>query len=320
MLFLGIDVGGTKIEACAVELGRKVAAGSFCEPNTLKVQFRERTTTNRHAGAPAILDKIENLIVTACAASATPINRFDGIGISLPGPVDPTNEILTNSNTKALTGLAISHELRRRLDYRKPVVSANDANCFAVAESTVAEGLEPGQFSLGIILGSGVGGGICYDRRMIPGKRGGAGEFGHTTLVSGGHACHCGRYGCAEQYLSGPGLEAAFACRTYSQIEGRPGAREIFELAENGDPHAIAVVGSYCDQLAEFLTGLTNTFEPQLIVLGGGMSNQKRIYDGLEDRIQAAGYTGEKTTSVRQHVLGDSAGVFGAVLLAHWSN
>ena len=173
------------------------------------------------------------------------------------------------------------------------------------------------QVSIGIILGTGCGGGVITYGNLLRGSHGGAGEIGHSELYTNGHSCYCGHRGCAEQYLSGPALEAHFARRIYSQIEKRPGAKEIFDLFSQKDPIAIAVVNSYLQDLSKFLGNLSNLFAPDYFVLGGGLSLQPAISEFFKENKPLNLFISDEFSPVYQHKLGDSAGVIGAALLAY---
>jgi fructokinase len=171
------------------------------------------------------------------------------------------------------------------------------------------------QVSIGLILGSGFGGGVIVNGRAVTGRRGGAGEVGHMTLYADGYPCYCGRAGCAEQYLCGPALEAALNNRIYSQIEKRPSAAEIFKLYQAQDPIALAVVKRYKRDLAYFLGSLTCFLDPHYFVFGGGLSLQDVIYENLEVKIGENTYLPHDSIPVYKHKIGDSAGAIGAALV-----
>ncbi len=329
MYFIGFDVGGTKIEAALMNLiepenstGIKVQLGNG-KFRVLRVLDRQRVPTERQLGYESICKKMATLAVELCKKSNLPLTQLTGIGIALPGSVDPSTNVMLSGNTLALVGKHLSEDLCHFMQIKLPVRIENDANCFALAEALAGAGVELAnkqgrdiyeQTGVGIILGTGCGGGVVIRGKTFVGRRGGAGEVGHSILQSGGFPCYCGRNGCAEQYLSGPALEAAFQARTYSQISGQVSSKGIFELYQNKDPMAVAVIRQYKRHLSDFLSNLTNLFDPDYFVLGGGMSLQSTIYEGLSEEIARKSFL-QTEVPVLKHALGDSAGVVGAGLL-----
>lgn len=329
MKFLGIDIGGTKIEVALVSFSGRSGTGSFragfgTPPLFGQIVAQRRAPTHRIYGYENAVCTIEDLSLAICRDQAMGINDINGIGISLPGTVHPGSRQMLMGNTAMFIGKDIVSDIRTKLKTDKPVACDNDANCFAYAEAMCGAGVayqtDTGvsglaQTAIGVILGTGVGGGIVINGSVARGKYGGAGEIGHTELFTHGHPCYCGRNGCAEQYLSGPAMEAAFSNRLYSQIPKRPSTAEIFALAEKLDPIAIAVVKQYQRHLAKFLANLTRIFDPHYFVLGGGMSNPPVILDGLAGRIHDTAFVPRSDPRVYRHCLGDSAGVIGCVLM-----
>lgn len=330
MYFIGLDVGGTKVEAMLFEVGEKKNSngafeiqksnGNRCYGHLLS---KKRIPTERHSGYSHVVDKISTLVKDLCAEKKLNLTQLAGIGLSVPGPVDPRSGVINMSNSMIMSNRNLATDLKQKLSLTCPMTAENDANCFALAEALCGAGLEYNsetgipvaqQTAVGIILGSGCGGGIILGGKMLTGKRGGGGEVGHLTLYSEGHPCYCGRRGCAEQYLCGPALEAALNTRLYSQIEKRPTAQEIFELYQAQDPVAIAVVKQYRHDLAKFLGTLACVLDPHYFVLGGGLSLQSAIYEGLEAKLAEHTYLSTSSAKVYQHKIGDSAGALGAVL------
>jgi fructokinase len=235
---------------------------------------------------------------------------------------------MLNGNTMVLIGRDLVGDIRRKanLPEKVPMRAENDANCFALAEALCGAGLMHAKKSgipvhahvaVGIILGTGCGGGIVIQGRTVQGARGGGGELGHTILYKDGHQCYCGQSGCAEQYLSGPALESLMATRHYSQLGAAPlSAKEIFEKAQAGDPAALAVLKRYRNDLGRFLGSLTSIFDPHYFVLGGGLSLQPAVYENLSATLANHTFLPDSQVPVYQHQLGDSAGGLGAALLA----
>jgi len=334
MYLIGFDIGGTKVEAMLIYIGNlksNISAISSFEFQKSTgdivpgfVLYKKRVATERHHGYEQLIDKMAILTKEICAEKNVELEKLSGIGLSVPGPVDPKTELVTSSNTMILVGHNLHSDLSKKLGLSCPIISENDANCFALAESLCGAGLEyfkktgipvNKQVAIGLILGSGFGGGIIVNGKVVTGRRGGAGEVGHMTLYPGGYPCYCGRAGCAEQYLCGPALESALNNRIYSQIEKRPSAAQIFELYKAQDPIALAVVKRYKSDLALFLGSLTCSLDPHYFVFGGGLSLQDIIYDGLEKKVGENTYLPEQPIPIYKHKIGDSAGAIGAALV-----
>ena len=331
---IGIDVGGTKTECVLFSLlengqtGHGVECLNLSLPDggnaTAAILVRERIATQRTLPYPTLVEHIKDLIESVLKKGNINIQDILGIGIGLPGTIDPATQIMLNGNTKVFIGQNLAQDLKTALKASPKILIENDANLFALAEVLGGAGKLytqetkiPGsdQIGIGIILGTGVGGGIVVRSQIVQGRHGGGGEIGHTNLINHGHPCYCGHAGCAEQYLSGPGIEAAFNQRLYSQIEKRPNAREIFELAEKKEPLAVAVVEQYKQYLTAFLAKLSNIFDPDYFVFGGGLSKQDLIYQGLEEALGKSTYVPQTKPRIYKHCLGDSAGVVGAAML-----
>lgn len=327
MLLVGVDLGGTKVEACFLEVSRAskgVESLKAClhgETVHLTPLVRRRRPTERIKGYKHIVGVISQLLSELVEEQGVALSELRGVGIGVPGVVDPQTGVFLKGNTTALIGKRLAYDVAGHLNYdANRFVLANDANCFTLAESLLGQhglGDESRGGVLGLILGTGVGGGY-WCGELLSGTRGAALEVGHTLLVEGGHPCYCGRLGCAEQYLSGPALEASFASRLYSQLDHRPGAAQIFSLADEGEPLALAQVTDYQRRLGSFIANLCQVLDPALVVLGGGVSLQSRIYKGIESLIASQTFLG-LAPLVRQHRLGDSSGVLGAALLPLFS-
>lgn len=334
MFCIGFDIGGTKIEATLFAIQAEKAANAKktfeLEISKQKVVVStlasQRVATERHLGYPHILKSMAQLVRDVCQQTSIDVSQLGCLGLALPGSVHPQTQMMINGNTMAFVGKPVASDLSQALSIKAPVVCSNDANCFALAEAMCGAGplharksgvaIER-QTAVGIILGTGTGGGLVIGAKMLEGRRGGAAEFGHSILFAeGGHPCYCGRSGCAEQYLSGPGLEAAFASRRYSQVTGFPTSAEIFEMAAHLDPVAIAVVEQYRRHLGLFLGQLTTILDPDYFVLGGGVSRQDAIYVGLSQLVAAQTFLPEPLIPVYKHEVGDSAGALGAALHA----
>jgi fructokinase len=295
-LRIGIDLGGTKIEAVALDEGREIA--------------RVRTETPRDDYDGTIV-AIASLVDQLDPAGSTPI------GIGIPGTVSASTGLVKNANSTWLIGRRFLHDLE--IAVRRPVRAANDANCFAMSEAT--DGAARGcAVVFGVIAGTGVGGGIVVHGRIVTGVNGIAGEWGHNPLPwpdadeTRGPACYCGKRGCIETFLSGPGLAADHerACGVTMP------APEIVDRARRGDATAEATLRRYERRMARALASVINVLDPDIIVLGGGMSNIDRLYANVpaiwDEFVFAAGGDVVRTKLVRARH-GDSSGVRGAAWL-----
>jgi fructokinase len=258
---IGIDLGGTKIEGIALGGSVEVA--------------RLRIDTPRH-DYDATLDAVAGLV----AALETRAGARGSVGIGIPGTLSPATGLVKNANSIWLIGRPLRADLERRLE--RPVRVANDANCFAVSEA--ADGAAAGAAVVfGVIVGTGTGAGVVVRREILVGPNAIAGEWGHNPLpwAEGderpGPPCYCGQRGCIETFLSGPALEAEYEWRSAR----RRTAREIVDAAAAGDAEAIATLDRYESRMARALASVINVLDPDVIVLGGGMSNIERLYDNV---------------------------------------
>ncbi len=297
----GIDLGGTKIEGVVIE--------SAQQPNVLA---RLRVPTEQDGGYEHIIGQIKKLIGMLEAASGLKASR---IGIGTPGTIDPPTQLMKNCNTTALNHQPLHRDLEAALGM--PVFMANDANCFAVAEArfgVVKRKYPNAKVVFGVILGTGVGGGVVINGKVINGLQGIAGEWGHNFLHESGGMCYCGRIGCVETVISGPALERYYAGLSGASVK----LAEIVSRSHEGeDPAAAQTLNRLIEYWGKAIAYVINILDPDAVVIGGGVGNIDLLYspEGIE--------------SVRQHVfnprldtpflkpeLGDSAGVFGAALLA----
>lgn len=299
-LRIGIDLGGTKIEAAA--LGAN---------GTELVRRRVPTPP----GYEASLEAITTLVADVEQQAA----RTGTVGIGIPGIVVPETGLVKNANSVWLNGQPLKRDLEERLGRQVRVM--NDADCFALSEATDGAGAGE-QVVFGVIIGTGVGGGIVVAGQALPGANLIAGEWGHNPLPwmdaeeYPGPSCYCGRMGCIEMWVSGPGFERDHARRAGANIS----AAEIVRSAAAGEPIASMSLSLYCDRLGRSLASLVNVLDPNVIVLGGGMSNvpdlPKRVAEIIPRYILAAGVTSSKlATRVVCAKHGDSSGVRGAARL-----
>ena len=292
MAVIGLDVGGTKIEIALIKDNQII--------------LQKRTPTERHKGYEHIISNITGLIKAALDETKMGLEQFKGIGIGLPGSVDPKTMSMINGNTQAFIDQDLIGDLKRSLNSNIDIFCANDANCFALAESVLGVGKNYSNdaIGVGIIIGTGCGSGITIGRKIFGGSRGGAGEAGHTTLHENGRDCYCGKNGCAELYLSGRGVEDQF----FATNGTRKKATEVLE-----EP---ALRDKYQRDLGKFLSNITNIIDPDYFVLGGGLSKYPELYNQVEGILAEKQFLKSKPApKIHQHHIGDSAGVLGAALL-----
>jgi fructokinase len=288
---IGIDLGGTKIEGVALD-----DAGALIA--------RERIATEREGGYAHILGRIATLhasIVRRAGAGA------HTLGIGTPGSISPRTGLLRNSNTVALNGRPLVADLEQRLG--RTFAIENDANCFALAEALHGAG-RGHALVFGVILGTGCGGGIVWNGRVHAGRNRLGGEWGHTVLDPAGPACFCGAHGCVETFLCGPALEAEYARRSGL----RRGAAAI-AAATSDDAAARATLDAYIERFGRALANLVDVLDPDMIVLGGGLSNVDALYSRGVEAVSRHVFGDAFDTPIVRHALGDSAGVIGAALL-----
>jgi len=293
---IGVDLGGTKIEVVAldalgiIELRRRVATPQGDYPATLQ----------------AVVDLIRGV--------ERDLGTHGTVGIATPGALSPASGLLRNSNSVCLNGQPVDRDLSELLE--RPVRIANDADCFALSEAS--DGAAAGAHSVfGVILGTGTGGGIVIDGKLLSGPNAIAGEWGHNPLPwpqtdeLPGPECYCGRSGCIETFLSGPGL-----ARDYNRVSGRDYlAEEVVERAESGEQQAVDALERYEQRLARGLASVVNLLDPQVIVLGGGLSNVSRIYQHVPEIWGDYVFSDRVDTRLVQAEHGDSSGVRGAAWL-----
>jgi fructokinase len=295
-LRFGIDLGGTKIEILALA------------PDGSEL-LRERVLTPRHSYV-AVVEAIRDLVRRAEAQ----LGEQGAVGLAIPGIVSPKTGMVKNANSSVLIGHPLDKDVAAALN--RPVRAANDANCFALSEAT--DGAAAGcEIVFGIIAGTGIGGGICVNGRVLTGAHAIAGEWGHNPLPSPsademtGPACYCGKHGCIESWCSGPALSVQFEAMTGRKL--RP--TEIAAAAAAGDSAASAMMDIYLDRFARAIATLVNVLDPHAIVMGGGLSNIDAFYTDLPKRVERYGFNPEGETVIVKNRHGDSSGVRGAAWL-----
>lgn len=293
---IGIDLGGTKIEIIALdEHGQEI--------------YRERVPTPQ-AGYAAILHAIAGLVLRG--EQHTQLTGSVGVGI--PGTISPATGLVKNANTTSLIGNPLQKDLAQLL--KREVRVSNDANCFAVSEATDGAA-QDGQVVFGVIVGTGTGGGVVVNKQVITGINAIAGEWGHNPLPwphadeLPGPACYCGKHGCIETFLSGPGFR-----RDHLAHQGNDETpRDIVQRARQGDAQAEATLQRYEDRMARALATIINVLDPDVIVLGGGMSNVTRLYENVPKQWGRYVFSDRVDTRLVPPLHGDSSGVRGAAWL-----
>jgi len=292
MLRIGIDLGGTKTEGVVMDV-------------TGQILVRERRATPQAEGYAAILANIRDLVLDLERRAGTNCT----VGMGTPGAISAKTGLLKNSNTVCLNGQPVKQDLEKLL--AREIRLANDANCFALSEAI--DGAAKGApLVFGVILGTGVGGGIVVNGQLIEGAQHIAGEWGHNVLEPDGPPCYCGKRGCVETFLSGPGL-----VRDYAAQGGNAAidASAISGQAAQGDTLAEAVMQRYLERFGRALSVVINILDPDAIVLGGGMSNIARLYTEGRKQVSRHTFNDELRTRILPNLHGDSSGVRGAAQL-----
>ena len=296
MKLWGVDLGGTKIECAVIEREKAI--------------IRRRMPTEADQGYKHIISQIKKLITDVSAEIGL---RPTTVGFATPGVLDPATRTMKNCNTVVMNGQPMRKDIESALQI--PVKLANDANCFALAESIMGAGKNYPNADLvfGVIMGTGVGGGLVAHNRIIEGIHGIAGEWGHNILEDNGEICYCGKRGCVETVISGIALE-----NYYERVSGnRLKLPEIVLNHLNGtDKYADKTIERLLEFYGRAISTLINVLDPNLIVIGGGVGNVYLLYTEGYKRIGKYMFNpGELKTPILKPALGDSAGVFGAALL-----
>lgn len=283
---IGIDLGGTKIEGVLLN-------------SNLDVVHRKRIPTPR-TNYQAILKSITSLVTELSCQ----IEDFT-LGICTPGSISKKTGLIKNSNTQSLIGKSVDKDLENLIGCHVSI--ENDANCFAMAEATLgaAKGFD---VVFGVIVGTGVGGGIIIDGKIHQGRTNIAGEWGHHTIHPQGNPCYCGRRGCVETYISGPALEKKWLEMTREN-------QTIPEILHSGNPKFQLWRDEFLENFSIGLANVIDILDPDIIVLGGGLSNIDFLYSDGKNSVYEKVFSDIIDTPILQNQLGDSAGVFGAALL-----
>ena len=288
---IGIDLGGTKIEVAVLD-------------SQDKILYRERLFTEAHLGSEHIFDQIHALYSKAVMSIQ---NKSHTLGLGTPGSISKKTHLLKNSNTLCLNDLPMQALLEDKLVH--DIVIENDANCFALAEAIMGAGIGyPSVF--GVIMGTGCGGGIVFDGKIRQGPQNIAGEWGHMVIDPQGLPCYCGASGCVESFISGGGLEKRIKNTTGNSIS----AMDFFRIPLK-DESLKKIKQDFYARFGQALANLINILDPDIVVLGGGLSNEESLYkEGIEEVYKRI-FNDMPTTPIVKNILGDSAGVIGAALI-----
>jgi fructokinase len=296
LIRIGVDLGGTKIEFVALdEEGRQI--------------HRHRVATPRED-----YDGTVRAIKEGVARIETELGRKGSVGVGIPGTISGIMHRVKNANSTWMNGQPFDHDVSAALG--REVRCANDANCLAVSEATDGAGAGK-RVVFAVVLGTGCGGGLAINERVHNGRNGVAGEWGHATLPwmradeYPGPACYCGYRGCIETWISGTGLEADYERATKMKLRGK----EIIARSEAGEAEALASLARYEDRLTRSLAQMINILDPDIIVLGGGVSQVPRLYQNVPQRLKEYVFGREADTPVVVAKHGDASGVRGAAWL-----
>lgn len=292
----GIDLGGTKIECAVLKNDKNLV--------------RQRIPTEAEKGYSHILSQVQKLVEQV---SNELKEKPKQIGFATPGVLDPATQTMKNCNTVAMNGQAMQKDLENLLQI--PVKIANDANCFALAEALMGAGRDfpDADLIFGVIMGTGVGGGLVAHGKIIEGVHGIAGEWGHNILEENGEDCYCGKKGCVETVISGVALEKFYEKNSGQKLK----LKEILARRQQGkDTYAAETIERLLEFYGRAISTLINVLDPNLMIIGGGVGNIDLLYTEGRERIKKYMFNkGELKTPILKPVLGDSAGVFGAALL-----
>jgi fructokinase len=289
MYKIGVDLGGTKTEGVLVD-------------EELQVIERKRVATNQNNGYESILNTIKDLVSDLKENH----NEKSSIGVCTPGALSKESGFIKNSNTQCLIGKDLKNDLEKILDQKISI--ENDANCFALAEARFGAA-KTHETVFGVIMGTGVGGGLVIDGKIHAGRTNIAGEWGHHCIKPNGNDCYCGRKGCVETYISGPSLEQRWNELTKQNTS-------VSNIIKNSQEDAYKTwKKEFLENFGLSLANVIDILDPDAIVLGGGLSNIQFLYDEGKNLVYDNVFSDAIDTPILKNQLGDSAGVFGACLL-----
>jgi fructokinase len=303
--YLGIDVGGTKIEGAVALL--------LPQDHSLKVLSKKRISCIHDVDQ--FIETLVQLIHSLVSEAGLNFSALKAIGIGLPGTLHPQTKIMLNGNTQFLVGIDIISMIKQKISTEVAIVVQNDANLFTLAEVWGGVGLKyendhgipfSQQVAVGITLGTGVGGGLVTQGLVLNGSVGSAMEVGHISLNPQGPSCYCGNRGCSETYLSGTALNKLMD------------SKEIFSKSNDENIIVCNILQDYRANFLHFLSILNNLFNPHYFVFGGGLSSQKKLFINLKEELTSKIFLSPQyAPEIYINELGDSAGLFGAMVYAH---
>jgi fructokinase len=290
-LHIGIDLGGTKIESVVLD-------------SKLNILFRERVPTESNNGSIHVINQIENIYLKAVVNIK---NKTHTLGIGTPGSISKNTGLLRNSTIHCQNRLPIDKLIEKKL--KRSIVIENDANCFALAEANIGAGKN---FPLvfGVIMGTGCGGGIVYNNKLRIGPQRLSGEWGHSVINPNGPKCFCKKKGCVSTYISGNGLEENIKKRLNKSISAESFLKQSIYNKEEKE-----ILNEFYEFYGLSLANIINTIDPDVIVLGGGLSNHDGLYEKGLKKVYKNVFCDEPDTPIFKNTLGDSAGVIGAAII-----
>ncbi len=304
MFRIGINLGGTKIEGIVLDEEAIRLRPEMRDFDATSL-FRKRVDTQQEKGYTHILNRIKGLHDELAAGIRGAAHTF---GIGTPGAISPRTGLLKNSNTVCMNGQPLKADLERLLG--RKIEIQNDANCFAMAEALHGAGRGK-KLVFGVIMGTGCGGGIVHRGEVITGPQAIAGEWGHMSIAPDGPLCYCGQRGCVETFISGGGLEARYA----EQFGRKKSFKEIVQEYHAGDAKAVEFMKIFFRNFGRSLANLIDVLDPDVVVLGGGVSNFDALYTEGVAEVAKQVFSDSLETPIVKHQLGDSAGVIGAALI-----
>ena len=291
-MYIGIDLGGTKTESIILD------------ENGKEIERLRKDTPQNYNGTLDTLCGLVNYLEDKYQKKCT-------VGVGTPGALSKETNCIKGGNSTWLNGRPLKNDIELRLN--RKIILENDANCFALSEAYDGAGSKH-NIVFGVIIGTGVGGGLIINKKIINGFNNITGEWGHNQMPFGSndkwnrHDCYCGKKGCIETFLSGPGFSRHF----YDMFKINLDAKIIQDNANNGDEKSLEFISQYLDYLARGLSQVINIVDPGAIVLGGGVSNMKQIYENINPKLKKYVFSDTVNTKVLKHIHGDSSGVRGA--------